>query len=160
MTIIDKNLLDKLTAEAAASPRLRKNLNFHSDLADPCNRLLNAVEPGSYIRPHRHLEPPKAESFLRVRGSLALVTFADGGSIERILLLSESSGVAGADLPPGVWHSLVSLEPGSVFFEAKPGPYRPHAPGDLAPWAPEEGGAEAVRYLAELEQAINAVSKR
>lgn len=154
MTVIDQTLLDSLTAEAAASPRLRKNHNFHPELDDPCQRLLNAMEPGSYIRPHRHLEPPKPESFLRVRGKLALLTFDESGDIEDILLLSEDSGVAGADLPPGVWHTLVSLEPGSVFFEAKPGPYRPHAPGDVADWAPEEGGPAATAYLADLERAI------
>jgi len=160
MTAIDQALLDQLSAEAAAAPRRRKNFNFHTDLADPCNRLLNAVEPGSYIRPHRHLEPPKAESFLRVRGKLALVTFTDDGAVACILPLSGDSGVAGADLPAGVWHTLVSLEPGSAFFEAKPGPYLPHAPGDLAPWAPAEGDPGAASYLERLEQAIARAAAR
>lgn len=68
MKIIDKQLLDKTSEQAKQSPRLRMNYNFHERLDDPVNRLLNAMEPGSYIRPHRHLDPDKDEIFLLLRG--------------------------------------------------------------------------------------------
>ena len=67
MKIIDKQLLDKTNEQAKQSPRLRMNYNFHERLDDPVNRLLNAMEPGSYIRPHRHLDPDKDEIFLLLR---------------------------------------------------------------------------------------------
>ena len=57
MKIINEQLLDETTARAKQSPRLRMNYNFHEELDDPVNRLLNAMEPGTYIRPHRHLKP-------------------------------------------------------------------------------------------------------
>lgn len=59
MKIINEALLDETTGRAKQSPRLRMNYNFHEHLDDPVNRLLNALEPGTYLRPHRHLNPKK-----------------------------------------------------------------------------------------------------
>ena len=64
---IHSDLLDKVVKEAQASERRRMNFNFHQ-LEDPANRMLNAIEPESYIRPHRHLEPPRDEAFFVLRG--------------------------------------------------------------------------------------------
>jgi cupin fold WbuC family metalloprotein len=71
MKILNSALLADLTAQAQANPRLRQNLNLHADYDEPCQRLLNAIEPGSYIRPHRHLTDPKPECFIGIRGRLA-----------------------------------------------------------------------------------------
>lgn len=150
MIIIDRNSLDRLSRAAAESPRRRKNLNLHADYADPCQRLFNALEPGTYIRPHRHVEPPKPECFLAVRGRFALLLFAGDGTLEKVLVLGDGSDALAAELPPGIWHSLVALEPGSIFFETKPGPYTPLSDKDFAPWAPDEGSPEAGAYLAKL----------
>ena len=82
MKIIDKQLLDKTSEQAKQSPRLRMNYNFHERLDDPVNRLLNAMEPDTYIRPHRHLNPDKDEIFLLLRGKAVVFIFDDqGGSI-------------------------------------------------------------------------------
>jgi cupin fold WbuC family metalloprotein len=151
MKIIDRQLLDKLSGEAAQSARLRKNLNLHDDYAELCQRLLNAVERGSYIRPHRHLTPPKPETFVLLRGRMAAFIFDEGGDIERCVVLSPAGSTLGLDVPPGVWHSIVSLESGSIFFETKPGPYEPLSDKDWAPWAPPEGSPEAAEFLRGLE---------
>ena len=71
MKIINEALLDETTGRAKQSPRLRMNYNFHEHLDDPVNRLLNALEPGTYLRPHRHLNPKKDEIFLLLRGRIA-----------------------------------------------------------------------------------------
>lgn len=155
-TCITQNLLDELTEAAKASDRLRKNRNFHESYEELCQRLLNAVEPGSYVRPHRHLSPPKPETFVGLRGRMALVTFEEDGRIERIVPFGPGLEMIGVDIPAGVWHSIVSLESGSVFFETKPGPYHPAPEQDWAPWAPAEGSAEAAAYLAELEARVRA----
>lgn len=154
MQIIDDQLLDGLTAKARQSPRLRMNHNLHRSYDEPCQRLLNAMEPGSYIRPHRHLTPPKPECFLVVRGRLAALIFAEDGTIERIVPFAAGSNAVGFDIPPGVWHAIVSLASGSIFFETKPGPYTPLSDKDFAPWAPAEGSAEAAAYLAGLEEKL------
>jgi len=150
MKIIDQNALDRLTAAAADSPRLRKNLNLHDDYADPCQRLFNALEPGSYIRPHRHLNPPKPECFLAVRGKMALITFTDSGDVDAVVPFGKGCEALAVDLPAGVWHTLLALRPGSVFFEPKAGPYVPLSEKDFAPWAPAEESPESADYLADL----------
>jgi cupin fold WbuC family metalloprotein len=153
MKILDEKILDGLSAAARENPRRRMNLNLHEDYGDPCQRLLNAVEPTSYVRPHRHLTPPKPETFLAVRGRFAVVLFADDGAILQVAFLSPGREVV-ADIQAGAWHAVVSLEPGSVFFEAKPGPYEPLSDKDWAPWAPAEGSGEAEGYLEKLREAI------
>jgi cupin fold WbuC family metalloprotein len=153
MKILDEKILDGLSAAARENPRRRMNLNLHEDYGDPYQRLLNAVEPTSYVRPHRHLTPPKPETFLAVRGRFAVVLFADDGAILQVAFLSPGREVV-ADIRAGAWHAVVSLEPGSVFFEAKPGPYEPLSDKDWAPWAPAEGSGEAEGYLEKLREAI------
>ena len=138
-----------LSAEAAAAPRRRKNLNLH-DMADPVHRLLNALEPGTYIRPHRHAAPPKAETMIGVAGRIGIVFFDEDGAVLETAALSPQGPTIGVDIAPGLFHSLVALEPGSVFFECKPGPYVPPVGADAAPWAPGEGGEEAAAFEARL----------
>lgn len=68
MRIIDEQLLNEVSAQAKASPRMRMNYNFHQTLDDKCHRMLNAVEPGTVVPIHRH--PTKAESFVVLRGKV------------------------------------------------------------------------------------------
>ena len=124
MKIIDTTLLDQVSAEAKVSPRLRKNYNFHQSLEDKCHRFLNAVEPGTKVEIHRH--PTKDESFVILRGKVRVTTHNDDGSIIEDVVLSQESGNYGVDIPKNVWHKLESLEPGSVIFECKEGPFVPH----------------------------------
>lgn len=150
ITLIDAALLDEVTAEARAGERRRKNRNFHAGDDEPAHRLLNAVEPGSYVMPHRHLDAHKAESMLVLRGRLGLVVFADDGAVLRTAALGAAGDALGVDIAHGTWHSVLALEPGTVFFEAKAGPYRPFGAAERAPWAPAEGTAEAVAYQRQL----------
>ena len=86
--------------------------------------MLNAVEPGSDIPIHRH--PDKDESFVVLRGKVRSTTYKDDGSVIESVVLSQEDGLYGVDIPKGVWHKLESLEPGSVVFECKEGPFVPH----------------------------------
>ena len=92
MKIINKQLLDETSERAKQSPRLRMNYNFHEQLDDPVNRLLNAMEPDTYIRPHRHLNPDKDEIFLLLRGKAMLFIFDNDGNITEKLLLDPLAG--------------------------------------------------------------------
>ena len=150
--LIDTSLLEATTAAARESPRRRKNHNFHTPASEMANRLLNAVEPGSYIPPHRHLDPAKDETFVVLRGRLGLVCFDEAGDITRLAVLDPGGEVVGANIPHGTYHTLVSLAPGSVFLETKAGPYAPIGDEERAPWAPREGDPQAADYLARLEQ--------
>ena len=122
--IINEELLNDVTMWAQNSPRLRMNYNFHQSLDDKCHRMLNAVEPGTDIPIHRH--PTKDESFVVLRGKVRSTTYNDDGSIIDSVVLNHEDGVYGVDIPKGVWHKLESLEPGSVIFECKEGPFVEH----------------------------------
>ncbi|MBK5912853.1 WbuC family cupin fold metalloprotein [Rhodocyclus purpureus] len=148
--LIDRLLLDELVATAAATPRRRKNHNFHRSDLDVAHRLLNAIEPGSYVPPHRHLDPAKDETMLVVRGQLGVVCFDDAGRVTQTTLLAAGGEVIGVDIPHGVWHSVLACSPGTVFFEAKAGPWAPLAEAERAPWAPAENEEGAAAYQAAL----------
>ena len=133
--------LATLSAAAAAAPRRRKNLNWHPDLADPVQRLFNAIEPGSYVRPHRHPGPTGWELLMIVVGRMALLKFDDNRVVQERIELDSATPVV--EIPPTIWHTLVALEPGGVLLEVKRGPYVPSAAHDFAAWAPPEGSAAA-----------------
>lgn len=147
MKQIDNKLLDELTEKAKVSPRGRMNFNLHSELNDPVQRLCNAFEPGSYIRPHRHSEPETSEVFLMLRGSAALLFFDDSGRVAERAMLSARGPAIAAEIPPQTWHAMASLESGTVFFEVKQGPYVPPKGRNVAEWAPEEGEPSAARVV-------------
>lgn len=153
MKIITNDTLAELSEKARSSARLRMNHNLHPADGSRSHRLLNAIEPDSYIRPHRHLDPEKDEAFVLMNGRLAVIQFDDDGAIVETVILSRQSGNLIADVPHGVYHTAVSLEPGTVFFEAKAGPYLPLAEAELAPWAPVDGDA-ATAYLNDLRSRL------
>lgn len=124
MEIIGRELLDKVSFEAKESPRLRINYNFHQSLDDKCHRFLNAVEPGTEVPIHRH--PTKDETFVLLRGKVKVSTYDDEGNVKEEVILCLEDGKYGVDIKKNVWHSLESLESGSVIFEVKEGPFVPH----------------------------------
>lgn len=139
MKLFDDRLLDELVARAKASPRLRANHNAHAGLDEPVQRLFIAIEPGSYVRPHRHPGKEKWEFFLVLRGRLAALLFDARGKVLRREELAAGGPVYGFEIPPGTWHCVVALETESVFFEVKQGPYMPLSDKDFAAWAPPAG---------------------
>ncbi|NIL99612.1 MAG: cupin fold metalloprotein, WbuC family [Acidobacteria bacterium] len=151
VTHIDDELLGAVTARAVDSPRRRMNHNFHQ-LEDAANRMLNAIEPDSYIRPHRHLTPPKDEGFLVLKGKGSCLIFDEQGTVTDVCTLDPLEGKWGVDIPAGVYHTILALDPNTVFYEVKPGPYVPASDKDFAPWAPLENTPEAVAYLEELRR--------
>jgi cupin fold WbuC family metalloprotein len=139
MKKIDENIIANVVSGAKASPRKRMNRNFHENFSDPIQRFLNAWEPGSYLRPHRHLSPPKREVFIVLQGRFAVATFDDEGNILEKFILDPAKGNFAVELAAGEWHTVIPLETGSVAYELKDGPYDPIDDKDFAPWAPKEG---------------------
>lgn len=151
MKLIDKNLLDQVCKNALESPRRRMNYNFHSNESDPVNRLLNAMYPGSYFPPHRHMNPDKDESFLVLRGRLMAFLFDDNGNVTHKIEIDPLKGVYGMDFPAHVWHTFIVLEPETVVYEVKEGPYVPLSLENIAPWAPDSSNqAEIDKFLYKL----------
>jgi cupin fold WbuC family metalloprotein len=150
---IDARQLDAATARAAASPRRRAITRYH-DHPERIQRMLNALEPDTYARPHRHLDPPKVEAFVALRGAAAVVRFDDSGAVREVARLAPGGPCQGVEIPPGTWHTVVCLAPGTVLFEVLEGPYEAATHKDFAPWAPAEGDPGAAAWLAALRAEI------
>ena len=129
ITVIDDTLLMSVTDEAKVSPRLRKNYNFHQSLDEKCQRFLNAVEPGTIVPIHKHKE--KDETFVLLRGKVKVSIYDDMGNVLESHLLGKDEGKYGVNIAKNIWHSLECLEPDSIFFEAKEGPYDPNNKDDV-----------------------------
>ena len=122
MMIIDTSLLDSVTEQATESPRLRMNHNFHDSMEAKSQRMLNALEPGTEIPIHRHRTT--AETYILLRGTIGVLFYNNEREIIETTELNPLKGKYGIDIPAGQWHTLEVLEPGTVIFEVKDGPYR------------------------------------
>jgi cupin fold WbuC family metalloprotein len=109
--------------------------------------MLNALQPYSYIQPHRHVHPPKAESVIVLQGALLCFLFSPAGQVEKVHTLAAGSAYFGVDSEPGVFHTFLALVKDTVIFEAKPGPYEQSSDKDSASWAPPEGAPETKAYM-------------
>lgn len=125
--IIDNELLNKVTAEAGASPRLRMNFNLHDSLDAKVQRLINVLLPGTVLPIHRHRHT--AETYVLLRGKMFVVFYNDMGAQVERYLLDSAIGNYGVQIPKGQWHGIEVIEP-SVIFEVKDGPYTPLQPED------------------------------
>jgi cupin fold WbuC family metalloprotein len=146
---VDSARLQRVIAAAKTHARRRMNDNLHA-MDDPVHRLLNATEPGTYVQPHRHKSPPKTETLCLLSGRGAVITFDDAGDVVERVVLAVQGDVRVIEIPPGTWHTLIALEPGTVWFEVKEGPYAPLPSQDVASWSPAPGESEAEAYLARL----------
>lgn len=122
--IITQALLDSLTAQAKASPRLRMNLDLRNSSDDKSQRMLNAIEPGSPMPIHRHQKT--SETVVCLRGRLVWEFYDE---LERIctdyIELTPNGQVVALNVPAGQWHTVKALESGSVILECKDGAYEP-----------------------------------
>ena len=99
MKNVDQQTLDKLCREATASPRRRAHLNLHEDLEEDVQRLLIAMQPDTYIRPHRHPEPYKKETLIILQGRCACMTFHNDGSVDQSTILDPAKGTYLCEFP-------------------------------------------------------------
>jgi cupin fold WbuC family metalloprotein len=150
--IMDRPLLDRVSAQAKESLRRRRNYNFHASDSEASHRLLNAIEPDSYIPPHCHNDPSKDETIVVLRGKLGMVFFDGKGKVIAKTVIEPQGENIGVNILHGVFHTLVALAPDSIFFESKAGPYKPLTPEERVGWAPSEDDAQAASYLESLKQ--------
>ena len=115
----NKHLLDELTAQAKASPRLRMNLDLRNTPADQSQRMLNALEPGTVMPIHRHRNT--SETVVVLRGKVKWLYYNDEGELTDTILVEAGGDICGLSVPMGQWHSIECLESGSVILETKDG---------------------------------------
>ncbi len=146
MKTVDKKLMADLVTQAKASPRKRGHYNLHPNLDDKIHRLCMAVEPGSYVRPHRHLDPKKWELMVILKGKMDILIFNDNEEVSERYHLDAKGDIRGMEIDAGSWHTLVSMEEGSVVLEIKQGPYSCLSEKDSCQWAPREGENGTVEF--------------
>ncbi len=156
MIKINPDLTDNLLKKSFDSERKRVNYNFHEH-HEPINRFLNALQPETYCRPHKHQNPDKFEVFLIFSGLAAILEFNDDGTVSDIFILDPAKGNFGVEIAPGVWHTIVCLKADTLCYEIKEGPYDPQSAKYFAGFAPPEGAAEAKVYLDNLKQQITRI---
>ncbi len=124
---IDQHILDELTAAAKASPRLRMNMDLRNSPEDKSQRMLNAIEPGTDMPIHRHRT--SSETVICLRGHFEEYMYDEEGNLTDTFDMVPGGLVL--NIPIGQWHSLKSLESGTVLFECKDGAYQPLAEADI-----------------------------
>lgn len=127
--VIDKTLLDNLTEQAKANPRLRQAYDLRTTPEDGSQRILNAVEPGTVLPIHRHRS--STETVVVLRGKVVQHYYDDNGNKIDSFVLAPNTANVGMSVPVGQWHALESLEEGSVIFECKDGAYEPLSVDDI-----------------------------
>ena len=126
---ITQALMDELTAEAKASPRLRMNSDLRNSPEDKSQRMLNAIEPGSPLPIHRHMK--SSETVVCLRGHLREIFYNDKGEVTDVIDLAPNSDCVALNIPIGQWHTVEVLESGTVIMEVKDGSYEPTGPEDV-----------------------------
>lgn len=127
--IIDTQLLDSLTSQAQASPRLRMNLDLRTSAEDGSQRMLNAIEPGSLVPVHRHQK--SSETVVILRGRAVEEYYSSDGLLQESIELSSGGPVCALNIPAGQWHTIKALESGTVILEMKDGAYEPIREEDI-----------------------------
>ena len=127
--LIDQKLLDSLTTQAKASPRLRMNLDLRNTPNDQSQRMLNALEPGTVMPIHRHQNT--SETVVVLRGKVKWLYYNDEGVLTDTILVEADGNIRGLNVPKGQWHSLECIESGSVILETKDGMWEALREGDV-----------------------------
>jgi cupin fold WbuC family metalloprotein len=146
-----KNMMDDGITTSRSSRRKRILLPLHRTQDAVVQRLINFLQPGTYIRPHQHPGDHQVESLVVIKGSILFIIFDETGFIEHYCKLSASGHDCIIDIEPGVWHTFVVLDPDTVIYEAKKGPYDAATDKVFASWSPEEYTTEADEWVKSME---------
>ncbi len=154
VTPLTLTMVGNLLNMSRENQRKRMLQKLHKKHDAGVHRMFNALHPGTYITPHRHLDPAKDETILVIAGSMLFIRFTDDGAIESQTLLQPGTETFGIDVAPHVYHTYIVLKPDTLIFEVKDGPYEHSTDKDFPDWAPREGSDEAETYLLEMIKAL------
>jgi len=115
--------------------KIKGKLILHDD-GDKSQRFFNSLNYGICLKPHRHLHPPSPQTFVVIEGSLGVFTFSDNGHITEAIKLQSGNNYIAADIPGGIWHSVLALSENCLYFEVKEGQSKTLHGDEIASWAP------------------------
>ncbi len=146
---LTQELLDTIAQQARNSPRQRQNYNFH-DESEKVQRFLNVLQPGTYVRPHRHHRPAAVngfEFFLVLQGEIGMLVMDEDGKILYTERISANGSTRGIELAEGTIHTLVALAPDTIILELKEGPYNARGDKEFLEAFPTEGTPAAAQLV-------------
>jgi cupin fold WbuC family metalloprotein len=155
MIKINAGLISMMEEKSAASVRKRSMQVFHKTMDDRLQRMLNSMQPGTYLQPHKHENPDKREVFIGLTGKFVVIEFDDSGNICDHMILDPSTNEYAAEIDARVYHTVICLEPNSTAYELKDGPYDPLDDKDFASWAPKEGDDNCGAYIRQVLNKLN-----
>jgi len=142
----DAAMLQEGFDAARNSPRLRIMQPIHRSNTGKVQRLINFMQPGSYVRPHRHRQPQAIETLVVIHGGIALFLFDEDGTLRDGAVLYAGQPGCLADMEPDVWHTILPLTADTAVLEIKAGPYDAGSDKEFASWAPAENEPAAESY--------------
>lgn len=153
MQAITSYNIETLIRKASRDPRRRTIFCLH-DHADPVQRMVNALVPGTYIPPHKHEAPDKVELFSILQGRVAVLQFDAIGKVDQVAILDTCGAIKVVDIPPRTYHTVLPLCPSAV-LEIIQGPYHSETHKRIAPWALPEDHPKASDYLLYLASIVD-----
>ena len=155
MKLISSDLINQTIDNAREFERKRSVYRFHERDEDKVQRMLNAIEPQSYVAPHKHEDPDKVEVFIGLLGKLLALEFDDQGKLINHQVFGPSQETRGVEFAPRAWHCVWSLEERSVAYEVIEGPYNDNDHKHFAAFAPKEEEKErAQSYMLEIKKSL------
>ncbi len=149
---LTEELIKKGIDASRNSERLRMILPVHRTQGAKVQRLINFLQPGTYIRPHKHPLDHASESIVMLQGEIRFFTFDGQGVVNSAEIISSSPLPGVVDIEPGVWHSFLVLETDTILFECKKGPYNAKTDKEFAKWAPAESDPESKKWIKKLAE--------
>jgi cupin fold WbuC family metalloprotein len=153
---LTEELLNTIVEQARHSPRQRQNYDFHEP-SEKVQRFLNVLQPGTYVRPHRHQRPSQVngfEFFLVIQGEVGIIIFDESAQILHTERICANGATRGIELPEGVYHTLVVLVPDTVMLELKEGPYNPSTDKEFLDGFPAEGTPAAEQMVERWKESF------
>lgn len=146
---MNSEILEEGVSQSKLSERKRIIQPIQRTQEAAVQRLLNFLQPKTYIRPHCHASAGASETLIILSGKLGFIEFTEAGEISQKTILQKGDLL---DIEPGIWHTMVCLEEDTILAEFKKGPYSADEDKVFATWAPEEGTKKALEYLELLER--------
>ena len=153
---LTEELIQKGIEASRESSRKRIVLPIHRTQDALVQRIINFMQPGTYIRPHKHPRDFASETVYILKGAITVLIFNDEGEIVENHWLHYNQPERLIDIEPNVWHTMLVWHPDTVLLEVKRGPYDIEEDKYFAPWSPEEGTEEAEEYLKKLQDVCRA----
>lgn len=152
--VLGSSEIEKGVQISRANERKRMILPIHRTQDALVQRLINFVQPNTYIRPHLHPRKHAVETIFLYQGSIEFIVFSDDGKIDDHYTLKAASSNPMIDIEPNIWHSFLVLEPDTIVMEIKRGPYDSQLDKAFADWAPEEGTSKVPKYINRLNEQV------